>query len=93
MTTYMRKVGIRELRQDASGVLKDVKEGATIEITEHGHPIAHIIPIQRSGWEELIAAGLVIPATEPWSPPTRFINMNSSKTSTELLMEMREGER
>lgn len=93
MTTYMRQVGIRELRQDASSVLKDVKEGATIEITEHGHPIAHIIPIQRSGWEELIAAGLVIPAAEPWSAPTRFINMNGAKTSTQLLMEMREGER
>ncbi|MBC7463554.1 MAG: type II toxin-antitoxin system prevent-host-death family antitoxin [Actinobacteria bacterium] len=93
MTTHMRKVGIRELRQDASSVLKDVKAGATIEITEHGHPIAHIIPIQRSGWEELVAAGLVIPAAEPWSAPTRRIKMNGAKTSTQLLMEMREGER
>ncbi len=93
MVTHRRSVGVRELRQDASKVLKEVKDGATVEITEHGRPIAHIIPIQKSGWEELIAAGLVIPTTEPWSPPTARIKLNGTKTSTELLMEMRQNER
>jgi prevent-host-death family protein len=93
MVTHRRSVGIRELRQDASKVLKDVKDGATVEITEHGRPIAHIIPIQKSNWEELIAAGLVIPASEPWSRPNTFIKLKGNKTSTELLMEQRAGER
>lgn len=94
MTTHRRKVGIRELRQDASNVLKEVKEGATIEITEHGQPIAHIIPIQKSGWEELISAGLVIPASSrPWTPARKRIKTSAAKTSTQMLMDLREGER
>lgn len=93
MITNRRKVGIRELRQDASGVLREVKEGATIEITEHGQPIAHLIPIQKSGWEGLISAGLVIPASiQPWTPARKRIRANANKTSTQMLMELRESE-
>ena len=54
--------GVRELRQDASQLLRRVKAGETIEITEHGTPIALLTPIPVSDWERAIAAGGLIQA-------------------------------
>jgi prevent-host-death family protein len=89
-----KKVGVRELRQSASQILDQVKEGAVFEITEHGVPVARLIPIVKSLYEEYIAAGLIIPAQ---NPITRFdvptFKLKGKKTSTELLMEIRTGAR
>jgi prevent-host-death family protein len=42
----MDSVGIRELRQNASALLERVvSTGVTIEITNHGHPVARLVPI------------------------------------------------
>jgi prevent-host-death family protein len=57
-------VGVRELRQDASAILRRVKEGEIIEITEHGKPIAQIGPVT-SQYEMAIARGFIIPAKKP----------------------------
>lgn len=58
------EVGIRSLRDHLSKHLDDVKEGRTVTVTEHGRPIARIVPIERarSTLEELIAQGVVTPA-------------------------------
>lgn len=60
------EVGIRSLRDHLSRYLDEVKEGGTITVTEHGRPIARIVPIQqaRSTLEELIAQGVVTPASK-----------------------------
>ena len=90
MAAGIKQVGVRELRQDASGVLREVKAGASIEITEHGRPIARIIPIGTSSWEDLFAAGLVLPSVvEDWRPSKKRIKINGGKTSTQILIEMR----
>lgn len=39
------KVGLRELRHRARDVFDRVRSGETIDITEHGRPIARISPI------------------------------------------------
>lgn len=42
----MGTIGIRELKQQTSKILRRVREeGETIEITYHGEPVAQIIPI------------------------------------------------
>ena len=58
-------VGVRELRQSASQILDQVKEGISVEITEHGVPVAHIVPITRSLYEEYLENGRIIPARNP----------------------------
>ena len=58
-------VGVRELRQSASQILDQVKEGVSVEITEHGVPVAHIVPITRSLYEEYLENGRIIPARNP----------------------------
>lgn len=58
----MSEVGIRALKQNASKVVARAKAGESITITEHGKPVARLIPIRRSRIEELIEAGLATPA-------------------------------
>ena len=89
-----QSVGVRELRQSASKILDQVKDGVVFEITEHGVPVARLVPITKSLYEEYIAAGLIIPAKNPnWRPTKNPIKIKGDKTSTEVLMEIRAEER
>ena len=47
-------VGIRELRQQTSALLKRVVKGEVIEVTDHGHPIARIVPLRGGVLEQLV---------------------------------------
>lgn len=63
----MERNGVRELRQSASRHLAMVKAGQTAEVTERGELIALLVPPHRSdsGRDRLVAAGLLLPATNP----------------------------
>lgn len=57
-------VGIRELRQRASDLLRRVERGETIEITNRGRPVALLGPLpEGSALERLRAAGEIEPAS------------------------------
>ena len=58
-------MGIRELRQRASELLRLVAQGRTIEITDHGHPVALLKPVngEVGPLERLRQAGAVRPAS------------------------------
>jgi prevent-host-death family protein len=87
-------VGVRELRQNASQILDLVKDGQIIEITQHGVPVARIAPIARSIYEEHIESGLIKPALNPnWQPTRHPIKIAGSKSSTDILLELRAAER
>lgn len=55
--TVSHRVGIRELRQQASPLLKRVVAGEVIEITDHGHPIARIVPLRAGALDQLVLEG------------------------------------
>ena len=60
----MRAIGIRELRQNASAVLRQVELGETFEVTDRGRAIALLTPLPDVGpLERLRAAGDVSPAS------------------------------
>ncbi len=60
----MTSVGIRELRQRASELLRRVEEGETIEVTDRGRPVAVLSPPpEGSPIERLRALGEIEPAT------------------------------
>ena len=69
----MASVGVRELRQRASELLRRVEAGETIEITDRGRPVAILAPLaERTPLDRLRAAGQVTPATgslEDLPPP------------------------
>lgn len=60
------QVGVRELRDHFSEYVGRASAGAEVVITEHGRPIARLVPLAgRSRLDELIDAGIVTPAAEP----------------------------
>ena len=89
-----KSIGVRELRQNASKVLDLVKDGAIIEITEHGVPVARLTPIKRSLYEEYLESGLIKPALNPnWRPTKNPVKIKDGRISTEVLLAMRAEER
>jgi prevent-host-death family protein len=58
----MANIGIRELRDGLSRHIATVAAGGTITVTDHGRPVARIVPVdQPTALERLIAEGVVQP--------------------------------
>lgn len=56
-------VGIRELRASLSRYVERVKDGEEITVTEHGRPVARLVPLEgERKIDRLIREGVVIPA-------------------------------
>lgn len=54
----MNRVGIRELRQNATAVLRRVAAGEVVEVTDRGRAVARIVPMHAtSRLEQLRAEG------------------------------------
>jgi prevent-host-death family protein len=93
-----RRIGIRELRQHASLYVDLVEKGYTVDITNRGRLVAHLVPASEpeSPLERLIAAGIIEPAEDPGDlldvepgPPVP----PGQPTASEVLLQMREEER
>jgi prevent-host-death family protein len=64
----MVRVAVRELNQETSRVLARVKAGETVEVTEHGVPVARLVPVSPAVGllQRLVAAGEVrAPTADP----------------------------
>jgi prevent-host-death family protein len=60
----MKSVGIRQLRQHASAVLRHVETGSAVDVTSRGRVIARLVPIRRHGVRDrLIAQGRLVPGS------------------------------
>lgn len=86
----MDRVGIRELRNYASRVVRRAQSGQRIVITVDGVPAAQIGPLDDGSatrtMDDLIAAGLVIPPrTSVPAPPPMPLPSLGGLSSTEIL--------
>jgi prevent-host-death family protein len=89
----MRRVGIRELRQNASEYVRRAEAGETIEVTDRGRPVARLSPLPgaESILDRLIAEGKATPARGdlrnlgPPPPPSP-----GARPLSEIIEEMRE---
>jgi prevent-host-death family protein len=61
----MERIGLRELRQNASRYIARVARGETVEVTQRGRLVAKIVPAGGDTWEDLILRGEVFPAESP----------------------------
>lgn len=91
----MTSVGVRELRQRASELLRLVERGETVEITDRGRPVALLAPIpQGTPLERMLAAGELDPASEdPADLPEPLILAADVETPTSALRRLRRDER
>jgi prevent-host-death family protein len=55
----MERIGIRELRREASAVLRRVAAGETVEVTDRGRPVAVLVRAAPSGLAALEREGLL----------------------------------
>ena len=46
----MSTVGVRELRQNASEILREAEAGESATVTVAGRPVARIVPIRAGQW-------------------------------------------
>lgn len=84
------RVGIRELKQNASKVIQEVKDGEIITVTEHGVPVAKIIPIASDRYQELIQDGTIEPGTGTFDLRTiKPVKLPEGMTSEQLLRQSR----
>ena len=72
-------VGIKELRDGLSRHLAEVRAGHTVTITDHGHPIARIVPIGRpTRLEQLLAEGRVRAPSKRKQPAEQPVEASGS---------------
>jgi prevent-host-death family protein len=84
------EVGIRELRDHLSSWLEEVADGREITVTDRGKPVARIIPVNgRSRLDQLIADGLVSPATRPAEPARSRPPIPVKGSVSDLVIEQR----
>jgi len=57
--SHMERVGVRELRRDASAILRRVAAGETVEVTDRGRPVAILLKTMPSGLARLEREGLL----------------------------------
>lgn len=64
----MRTAGVREARQNLSALLDEVKKGREVVITEHGRPVAKLVPPdppRKKGFPNLAAFRRSMPVLDP----------------------------
>ncbi len=74
-TSAHRTVGIRDLRDGLSRYLDSVRDGAEITVTDHGRPVARIVPVGSDAYARLVADGSLVPAANAnvTLPPRRDV--------------------
>lgn len=82
----MERIGIRELRRDASAILRRVAAGETVEVTDRGRPVAVIVRTMPAGLGRLEREGLLrraegdlldlsqLPLPAASTPPSRIVS-------------------
>lgn len=90
----MVSVGVRELRQRASELLRRVELGETIEITDRGRPVAVLGPVPDDPVARLRANGALAPAQGDLNGlPAPISPSPDGEPPSEVLRRLRQDER
>ena len=88
------RIGIRELRQEASKILSRVIDGEEFLVTDRGAPIARLIPLTKSPedfYDEMVESGEIIPPTgEFFIKVPKMKPLSGNKSALEIFLEERE---
>lgn len=93
----MPTVGVRELRDRLSHYLREVaRTGEPIVVTEHGRPIAELVPVveaPKSRLQELIDAGIARPPRTPGPAKLRDTGIRLPPGTAQQLIDEDRGDR
>jgi prevent-host-death family protein len=88
-----RRVGIRELKANLSSVLRSVKAGNAVVITDRGRPVGRILPAEISPEETLtegVRRNLWSWSGRKWRASSPDIKPRRSTAVSDLLLDDRE---
>jgi prevent-host-death family protein len=91
--TIMISTGIRELKNNLSHYVRQIEAGKRVAVTAHGRVVAELVPPGSgagtrgaSQYDELVAAGIIEPASEADGLPPEWPDIRLSRgTVTELI--------
>jgi len=91
----MMSVGIRELRQRASELLRQVERGESIEITDRGRPVAVLSPLPPgSPYRRMLVEGEIARASrETGELPEPLAVLPGRESASSVLARLRSDER
>jgi prevent-host-death family protein len=88
-----KTIGIRELKGQLSSHIKEVREGATLVITDRGQPVARLVPVATGLAEKvqsMLDSGIASWSGQKPSSDLPRVPVRGPKTLAELLLEDRE---
>jgi prevent-host-death family protein len=88
-----KRIGIRALKSRLSECVREVKSGRTIVVTEHGQPVARLIPeavSPRERIEALRRAGTIAWSGKRLRPAKPAGKVRGNRTVADLIVENRE---
>lgn len=90
----MKSIGVRDLRQSASAVLREVELGESFEVTDRGRPVAILAPLSTGDLlEQLRLAGEITPASRTGALPGPLPLPRGKASPSENLARARRNER
>ena len=92
-TTKEQRIGIRDLKSKLSAVLRDVKSGRAVLITERGKPVGRIIPADipiEETLDEGTRRGLWAWSGRKWQPHVPKVRPHGKALLSDLLLDDRE---
>jgi prevent-host-death family protein len=90
----MTTVGIRELRQRASELVRLVEQGESVEITDRGRPVAVLAPLPDAGpLEQLRSTGDLEEASASLDDLPPPLEVSGPETPSQVLARLRRDER
>jgi prevent-host-death family protein len=87
------RVGVRDLKSRLSEYLRQVKQGQIVIITDHGHPVGRLSPVEQPLDERMKAlqdAGLVAWNGQTLKPITPAAVNRGEQQVSDILVEIRE---
>ena len=88
-----KTIGIREFKGQLSSHIKEVREGATLVITDRGKPVARLVPAAAGLAEKvqsMLDSGMASWSGRKPSSELPRVSVQGAKTLAELLLEDRE---
>jgi prevent-host-death family protein len=85
----MRTVTHREMRNQSGEILRKVADGETIQVTNHGHVTALIVPPGTDTLADLVSRGQVRVARQPPSSLRSVVRRKSTASSQAIVADVR----